>query len=122
MMHVNNPVEQYAEALYSALHKDLPPILAKWQDKEYNHRPSTRDVKVVSFPQVWGSTALGFGGMGGAAMTEAIVVIVSRPNVSCVYFGGRLAYTITDPNEKFWLDVSKHRMAGVSQSNIYQSL
>ena len=34
-----------------------------------------RNLRVYSWPQMWGSTACGFGGIGGAAMTEAQVFI-----------------------------------------------
>lgn len=49
---------------------------------------------VEVFQQTWGSTALGFGGMGGATMTSANVVIVSLHGKSSVYFGRRHAYTV----------------------------
>ena len=40
-------------------------------------RPTTRDFGVYAmFPQTWGSTALGHGGVGGAAMTTAYTVVL----------------------------------------------
>lgn len=48
------------------------------------------------FPQTWGSTALGFGGVGGQAITGAYTVIVEchRTGNRAVYFGGRFAYLV----------------------------
>ena len=64
------------------------------------------------FPQTWSSTALGFGGIGGQAFTSAYVCVIESNLVGgfAVYFGGRLAYVITRPNEKFMEDVTQHRM------------
>jgi hypothetical protein len=54
------------------------------------------ELEVYSFPQMWGSTALGFGGIGGAAMTKAQTTIVLPEDRSAahVYFNSRFAYTI----------------------------
>lgn len=74
-------------------------------------RPHQCDIQVVCFPQMWGSTALGHGGMGGAAMTRANTVVVLMPNHdACVYFGSRLAYHIEHPNDLFTSDMHKHSM------------
>lgn len=68
------------------------------------------------FVQTWGSTALGFGGMGGQAITSAYVCVIESnlTGEHAVYFHGRLAYVIKHPNEKFWEDVHKHRMVDAS--------
>lgn len=61
-------------------------------------RPSEEECLVTVFPQVWGSTALGYGGIGGAAMSTAYTVVVESRIVAqrAVYFGrsGRLAYLV----------------------------
>lgn len=64
------------------------------------------------FPQTWSSTALGFGGIGGQAITSAYVCIIESDLVGgyAVYFGGRFAYVINRPNEKFIEDIQRHRM------------
>jgi len=64
------------------------------------------------FTQTWSSTALGFGGIGGQAITSAYVCVIESNIVGgfAVYFGGRLAYVINRPNEKFMEDVHRHRM------------
>lgn len=55
---------------------------------------STEGVSWYAFPQLWGTTALGFGGIGGQAMTTAqtIVVVAELKRVVVVYFDGRFAY------------------------------
>lgn len=55
----------------------------------------TEDLDWEAWPQCWGSTALGYGGIGGQAITHAQTVIVS--SLYCrevaVFFGRpRLAY------------------------------
>lgn len=59
-------------------------------------RPSPHDCEVAMFPQTWGSTALGFDGVGGQAITSAYTVVVEcvRTGFRAVYFGGRFAYLV----------------------------
>lgn len=59
-------------------------------------RPDISEIQVTAmFPQTWGSTALGFGGIGGAAMTPAYTVVVTGPsNQVAVYWAGQHAYTL----------------------------
>jgi hypothetical protein len=74
------------------------------------------------FPQTWGSTALGFGGIGGAAMTTAYTIIVQNDQTDqyAVYFGGRHAYSVDRPNGKFFDDVTSQRMKSVSECGVYR--
>ena len=105
-------------ALAQALYKDLPDISYTNRDWEAwralskeaqgvalknnlvpmvqaTRRHREDDVEVLMFPQTWGSTALGYGGMGGASVTSAYTLIVHDHNTYCVYFGeGELAYQI----------------------------
>jgi hypothetical protein len=64
------------------------------------------------FPQTWGSTALGFGGIGGQAISSAYVCVIESNLVGgyAVYFGGRLAYVIDRPNELFIEHIARQRM------------
>lgn len=63
---------------------------------EKRRRPNPHDCEVVMFSQTWGSTALGFGGIGGQAITNAYTVVVEcvRTGNRAVYFGGRFAYLV----------------------------
>jgi hypothetical protein len=105
-------------ALAQALYKDLPDISytnrdwAAWRalskeeqgvalklnqvpQVQATRRPREDDVEVLLFPQTWGSTALGYGGMGGASVTSAYTVVVHDHACWCVYFGeGELAYKL----------------------------
>lgn len=78
-------------------------------------RPSPEACEVTVFRQLWGSTALGYGGIGGQAMTNADTIIVKcdHTGYAAVYFGsGRLAYLV--PPEKqndAWREaIYKHQM------------
>lgn len=76
--------------------------------KSMTRRPDASEVDVVLFPQLWGSTALGYGGLGGAAMSWAYTVIAMTGAEACVYFGGgHLAYRVqfakmTNQQRKAW--------------------
>jgi hypothetical protein len=121
-MHKQNPLLPLHEALSAALLRDLRDIQYETTDwaaahqlretlpaadyaarqrertlpvKTMTRRPSADAVDVILFPQTWGSTALGYGGVGGAAMSEAYTIIVSTGGEACVYFGGgALAYRV----------------------------
>jgi hypothetical protein len=56
------------------------------------------DMEIEIFSQTWGSTALGFGGIGGQMMTSAytILVFVESKTKCFVYFAGRFAYEVAD--------------------------
>ena len=86
-------------------------------------RPRIDSVDVVMFPQTWGSTALGFGGVGGQAITTAYTVVVYGPmGDACVYFGGRFAYHIARHNATFqdhFMQRNMHKVAGATA--LYES-
>lgn len=89
-------------------------------------RPTVRDFWVYAmFPQTWGSTALGHGGMGGAAMTTAYTIALEcyATQEILVYFGGRMCYKVDrrSPNfELFLEDCAKHALASKRESVKYQ--
>ena len=78
---------------------------------------SGRDFWVYAmFPQTWGSTALGHGGMGGAAMTTAYTIVLECPTTQeyLVYFGGQYCYTVSRRSknlELFREDLGNHNLA-----------
>ena len=84
---------------------------------------SIDDVDAIEiFEQMWGSTALGFGGMGGQAMTSAMTYVVIpeyADGPAYVYFGGRFAYEVKNFNERFKEDIRKGRMASVAERGRY---
>ena len=55
------------------------------------------DFEVHMFEQIWGSTTLGFGGIGGQSMTTAntyVFVPVTCNQNAFVYFGSQFAYEV----------------------------
>ena len=89
------------------------------EDKHF--RVSVDDFAMYIFEQTWGSTALGFGGIGGQAMTTAntYVFIPVTCHQNCfVYFDGRFAYQVPY-SKSFMEDVRNHSMKSVNQSRLY---
>ena len=138
-MNATNPIETLAGAMAHAAYQAFPEYVYKDRDwakhdkwratltreemktaqapedcfVEKSRKHMMYDLTVhAMFPQTWGSTALGFGGIGGQAITSAYVCIIESNLVGqfAVYFGGRLAYVIERPNEKFMEDASLRRM------------
>jgi hypothetical protein len=138
-MNATNPIETLAGCMAHAAYEAFPEY--KYQDRDWakhdkwrstltreemktaiapadcfvekSRKHSFYDLTVYNmFPQTWSSTALGFGGIGGQAITSAYVCIIESNLVGgyAVYFGGRLAYVINRPNEKFIEDIERHRM------------
>ena len=62
---------------------------------------------------MWGSTALGFGGMGGSAMTTAYTTVIVCDQNAAVFFAGRHAYSIDNFDASFKEDLAKHIMPSV---------
>lgn len=135
-----------AEAIGAAVYRDLPAKkywardwaayrrLPKAEQQKLRHgdgpgrelsrRPQFSEIGVVVFPQTWGSTALGYGGVGGAAMTTAYTVVCSDGINHCIYFGcGRLAYSINindldhDGRINFTKDIADHCMADCADAH-----
>lgn len=149
-MRLGLPFDGLHEAMSSATHRDLPEIT--YEDRDWDaYRGMTAsaqlaamrnnavptvtktrrvygdELEVVMFPQTWGSTALGYGGLGGSAMTGAYTIVITYHNYVCVYFGcGRLAYSLDyskmspEGRENFHSDLQAHTMAAVAQSGKYQ--
>jgi hypothetical protein len=138
-MNATNPIETLAGAMAHAAYEAFPeykykdrdwPKHDKWRSTlsreemktavapddcwlEKTRKHSMYDLTVYSmFVQTWGSTALGFGGIGGQAITSAYVCVIESNLVGqfAVYFGGRLAYIIERANSKFTEDVFNQRM------------
>lgn len=84
-------------------------------------RPTIDSFKLHTFTQMWGSTALGFGGFGGQAMTEArtYVFVPITGNQKCfVYFGSQFAYK-ADWCEELRKDIENQNIAPVNQKGKY---
>ena len=60
------------------------------------------ELLVYAWPQTWPSTACGFGGVGGQAMTTAPTIVVVGPgHEHLVYHAGRHAATLRRPSDEF---------------------
>lgn len=73
---------------------------------------------ITCFVQTWDSTALGFNGCGGSALTPAVTTIIemwghSNRKKYYVFFGGSFAYCVDEPNEAFLEDMKQHFMVDV---------
>lgn len=107
-MNDTNILKSLSESIYNALLKDLPKIkyqgFKNFEDRkikkyaEMYRDPRDYDIEVIHFQQMWGSTALGFSGPGGCAMTKAYTTIVIEKSnqIACIYFNGQLAYKCKD--------------------------
>lgn len=140
---------QLHEAVGAATYRDIPDIVYSDRDWEAwkkmskeqqtesmkNHtvpsisksrRPNSHDIEVYVFAQTWGSTACGYGGMGGAAMTTVYTVVVECRGHYCVYFGcGRLAYRVsseatTEGRDVFLKDLHNFNLSDVRGSSKYR--
>jgi len=138
-MNATNPIETLAGAMAHAAYEAFPEYVYKdrdWQKHdawratlsreemktavapadcyiEKSRKHSMHDLTVYSmFAQTWPSTALGFGGIGGQAITSAYVCVIESNLIGqfAVYFGGRLAYVIKRPTGKFFEDISNQTM------------
>jgi hypothetical protein len=105
------------EEKIAAREKRTPTTRRPWQG---------RDFWVHSmFPQSWGSTALGHGGMGGASMTTAYTIVLECPTTQefLVYFGGQMCYKVDRRSknlEVFRKDIAEHNLASKRDSGKYQ--
>lgn len=83
---------------------------------------SVDDFELHMFEQVWGSTTLGFGGLGGQAMTTAntYVFVPVTCNQNCfVYFGSGFAYE-AEVCEQLKQDIKNHSMKPCYQAGHYR--
>jgi len=150
-MRIGLPFDPLHDAIASAIHCDLAEIT--YEDRDWDayrgmtaiaqlaavrnntvpmvtktRRVYSDEIEVTMFPQTWGSTATGYGGMGGAAMTSAYTIIVCyKMTTYCVYFGcGRLAYRLTwadmtpSGRDNFLSDMAARNMASVAKSGKYR--
>lgn len=87
--------------------------------------------KMYVFPQTWSSTALGFDGCGGQAITEAYTTVVEMElrNINkrtcdiiyAVFFDGRIAYMCLNPNAIFLTDLKNMDMESQKKARKYEN-
>jgi hypothetical protein len=115
------PITSLAMAVCRAIDHDLPDVNHTSKTGTIKaYRPSTRNIEVYHFPQTWGDTSIGFGGVGGQSLTMAYTtVIILESQHACVYFNGKLAYHVESVGREFLSDLSNHNMAAVSGRGKY---
>lgn len=104
--------------------KDLYEINEVWRDKTTLRRPYPNEIEVISFPQSWPSTNLGFsGGVAGQAISTAQTTVCLGPNGdAAVYCGKRLMYHISHYNDKFITDLYARNMVRQGHHRIYENV
>lgn len=112
-MPARSPLQALSSALHHAALLGLPPVQDPSGAPELARRPDVSECRVrAMFTQTWGSTALGFGGLGGAAMTSAYTLVIEGPQGDlAVYWNGRFGYRVLGSNrsgvEQLMADVAK---------------
>lgn len=77
------------------------------------------DALVYCFPQSWASTALGYEGIGGAAISEAYTVVIQGENRAAVYFGSEyMAYEVATNtgSSNFWADLYNMKLLNLNRA------
>lgn len=116
---MSNQLTKMARELL-VIEEDLPRRL----NYKGNLYPKPDNFDLLTFNQTWGSTALGFGGMGGSMMTTARTYVFI-PSFGCegqkcfVYFGDRFAYSV-DYSDVFMDDVRNRWMEPVYKIGKYE--
>ena len=103
-------------------------FLAKLEEAKKRNKFAHIYLDAHVFPQVWGSTCLGFDRMpdgspaiGGQAMTKAYTTVFHEVGISDIYivfFGDKPAYKVSDPTEEFFEDLRNHTLAPISQATL----
>lgn len=98
----------------------------KWKEVKKKNAYAYPRFDTFVFPQIWGSTCLGFDvakdgqpTVGGCAMTKAYTTIMHEKatNFYVVFFDGRACYLVNDPNERFFADMKNQMMASLKEAN-----
>lgn len=137
MNYTDNPITNLADCIAHAQYEGFSDIEYEKRDwEEYKktqkdirilakRRPTTRDFEVYAmFPQTWGSTALGHGGMGGASVTSAYTIVLHCYATSefLVYFGHEMCYKVNRNSSKlevFLEDIKNQNLAAKRESSKY---
>lgn len=99
-------------------------VINDMKDKMVRENPGcfNDDIEVYAFPQVWSSTALGFGGIGGQAISSAntVVLVADHLDLAYVFFNSGFAYKVKSITREFMEDVYGHRMKSVREVGYYR--
>ena len=138
MNYSENPITDLADCIAHAQYEGFSDIEYETRDWEVyrdsgkdvripaRRRPTTRDFGVYAmFPQTWGSTALGHGGMGGSAMSTAYTIVLECYTTQefLVYFGGTWCYAVSRRSANIQLfveDCKNHCLESKRKSEKYK--
>ena len=138
MNYADNPITDLANCVAHAQYEGFSNIEYETRDWETyrntkedkripaTRRPTARDFTVYAmYPQTWGSTALGHGGIGGSSMSTAYTVVLECMYTQeyLVYFGGQWCYTVSrrsDNFTKFKEDIMNQCLASKHKSGVYR--
>lgn len=109
-MHTDNPLPTLAFALEDA-HQRCAAL-----DLGGTHQ------QVVMFPQCWTADQLGPADAHASCTELHTVIVMDASGGASVYFGKRLAYHVTAPNRRFFLDVAAQCMAPRQECGRYEGL
>ena len=82
---------------------------AVWRDLRYDGREANVRV-LTAYTETFGSTALGWGGMAGQAMTTALTVAIVSNDKIAVYRNARLDYIVENPSREFMMRIQERRI------------
>ena len=86
-------------------------------DDKMSTFPDLEVENVWVFTQMWGNTSLGFGGVGGDAMTSAWThVVLTNDGIYHIFFNGRYAYSVENPTERFKSDLENRTMLSIDDA------
>jgi hypothetical protein len=77
---------------------------------------------VVMFPQCWTADQIGADDAHASCTELHSVIVMDADSGASVYFGTRLAYHVTTPNRRFFLDVAAQCMAPRHECGRYEGL
>ena len=138
MNYAENPLTDLADCIAHARYEGFSDI--HYENRDWQHyrdtgehkgiactrRPTARDYGVYAmFPQTWGSTALGHGGVGGASMSTAYTIVLECQHTGefLVYFGSSFCYKVNSRSKNidaFVEDCGNHCLASKRKSEKYQ--
>lgn len=87
-------------------------VLQKEYSLDFYKGDWAQDIEIHHFPQMWGSTSGGWGGIGGAAMSTYYTTLIYQPlyQIIAVFFSGRFAYCMRATGEVRESVLCQHRI------------
>lgn len=77
---------------------------------------------IIVFSQTWPDTSCGFGGRAGQSFTSVFTTVLLSSEGYIVFIGGRYAYTVKNPSDKFLNDLQYRYLKGAcdKKRNLYE--